>query len=77
MDEILEEAKILSDSGIEEIIVIAQDTTKYGVDLYGEGKLPELLEELQNAGYYLAIASNKPQILLEPIVKQLFPNIRF
>ena len=39
--------------------------------------IPELLEELQNAGYYLAIASNKPQILLEPIVKQLFPNIRF
>lgn len=39
--------------------------------------ISELLEELQNAGYYLAIASNKPQILLEPIVKQLFPNIRF
>ena len=37
----------------------------------------ELLEDLQKAGYYLAIASNKPQILLEPIVKQLFPTIQF
>ena len=40
-------------------------------------EIPELLKELQNAGYYLAIASNKPQILLEPIVKQLFPDIKF
>lgn len=39
--------------------------------------IPELLEELQKAGYYLAIASNKPQVLLEPIVAQLFPNIKF
>lgn len=45
-EDIIEEAKKLSDKGIEEIIVIAQDTTKYGVDLYGEPKLAELLESL-------------------------------
>lgn len=45
-EDIIEEAKKLSDNGIEEIIVIAQDTTKYGVDLYGEPKLAELLENL-------------------------------
>lgn len=45
-EDIIEEAKKLSDNGIEEIIVIAQDTTKYGVDLYGEPKLAELLEHL-------------------------------
>jgi len=45
-EDIIEEAKKLSDNGIEEIIVIAQDTTKYGVDLYGEPKLAELLESL-------------------------------
>lgn len=39
--------------------------------------IPELLDDLQKAGYHLAIASNKPQILLEPVVRQLFPNIRF
>ena len=46
MEEILEEAKKLSDAGVEEIIVIAQDTTKYGIDLYGETKLASLLSEL-------------------------------
>lgn len=45
-EDIIEEAKKLGDNGIEEIIVIAQDTTKYGVDLYGEPKLAELLEHL-------------------------------
>ena len=46
LEDILEEAKLLSDAGVEEIIVIAQDTTKYGIDLYGEPKLAELLKEL-------------------------------
>lgn len=39
--------------------------------------ITELLEDLQSDGYYLAIASNKPQILLDPIVKKLFPTIKF
>ena len=46
MDEILEEAKMLANKGVKEIIVIAQDTTKYGVDLYGESKLAELLQKI-------------------------------
>ena len=37
----------------------------------------EMLKTFQDKGYYLAIASNKPQILLDPIVKQLFPDIKF
>ena len=45
-EDIIEEAKKLAKQGIKEIIIIAQDTTKYGVDIYGEGKLPELLEEI-------------------------------
>ena len=46
IEDILEEAKMLAQKGIKELIVIAQDTTKYGIDLYGESKLPELLEKL-------------------------------
>ena len=45
-EDIIEEAKKLADSGIKEIIVIAQDTTKYGIDLYGKSRLAELLQEL-------------------------------
>ena len=46
MEDILEEAKMLAKSGIKELIIIAQDTTKYGIDIYGKSKLAELLEKL-------------------------------
>ena len=46
MEEIIEEANLLAKKGIKELIVIAQDTTKYGLDVYGENKLSELLEKL-------------------------------
>lgn len=43
---ILEEAKVLAENGVKELIVIAQDTTRYGQDLYGKLMLPELLNKL-------------------------------
>lgn len=46
MDEIVAEAETLAASGVKELIVIAQDTSRYGVDLYKEKKLPELLRKL-------------------------------
>ena len=46
MEEVLEEAKKLAVAGIKELIVIAQDTTRYGEDLYGTSKLSDLLNEL-------------------------------
>lgn len=46
MEDILEEASTLAKKGIKEIIVIAQDTTKYGSDIYNEPKLAELLNKL-------------------------------
>ena len=45
-EEIVEEAQELAKRGIKEIIIIAQDTTKYGVDIYGKPMLVELLQEL-------------------------------
>ena len=46
MEAVLAEAKELADRGVQELILIAQDTGRYGKDLYGEKKLPELLKEL-------------------------------
>lgn len=46
MEDILEEANMLCEKGVKEVVVVAQDTTRYGEDLYGELKLPELLSEL-------------------------------
>ena len=45
-EEILDEAKRLEEKGIKELVVIAQDTTKYGIDLYGKSRLAELLNDL-------------------------------
>jgi len=45
-EDIIEEANRLSKIGIQELIVIAQDTTRYGEDLYGASRLSELLKEL-------------------------------
>ena len=45
-EEILYEAKELAAKGVKELIVVAQDTTRYGEDLYGEPRLAELLTKL-------------------------------
>ena len=46
MEALLAEAEALAAKGVKELMVIAQDTTYYGVDIYGERKLAELLERL-------------------------------
>ena len=46
MENIVAEAKALAENGIKELIVVAQDTTRYGIDLYGELMLAKLLKEL-------------------------------
>lgn len=46
VESIVKEAQKLAANGVKELIVIAQDTTRYGEDIYGEQRLPELLSEL-------------------------------
>ena len=46
IEDCVSEARELARNGVTELIVVAQDTTAYGEDIYGESKLPELLEEL-------------------------------
>jgi ribosomal protein S12 methylthiotransferase len=45
-EDVIDEAKMLCEKGVKELILVAQDTTKYGEDLYGESRLPDLLDEL-------------------------------
>lgn len=45
-EDVIAEAKKLASNGYQEIVVIAQDTTKYGIDLYGKPRLAELLNDL-------------------------------
>ncbi|MCF7858726.1 MAG: 30S ribosomal protein S12 methylthiotransferase RimO [Candidatus Cloacimonetes bacterium] len=46
LEKLLENAKSLVDRGVKEIVLTAQDTAQYGIDLYGRQMLPELLEKL-------------------------------
>ncbi len=46
IEKIVEEARELAENGAKEIIIIAQDTSKYGVDLYGEKKLHEVIRRI-------------------------------
>ena len=49
MDELVDEAKVLEGLGVKELVIVAQDTTRYGVDLYGEYKLAELIHKISEA----------------------------
>lgn len=46
MESLIEEAQMLARAGVRELVLVAQDDTAYGCDLYGESRLPELLEAL-------------------------------
>ncbi len=46
MEELLEDARNLAEAGVTELLLVAQETTLYGTDIYGEKKLPELLHKL-------------------------------
>ncbi len=46
MEQLIKEAEYLAEQGVKELILVAQETTLYGIDLYGEKTLPKLLKEL-------------------------------
>ena len=47
MEEVIAEARELAADGVRELVIVAQDTTYYGLDLYGEPRLAELLRQLE------------------------------
>lgn len=70
LDEILTEAKILADNGVKELIIIAQDTTKYGLDNYKKKMLPELLRQLNKIEnlHWIRILYSYPEDIDEEMV---------
>jgi len=55
MEELINEAKNLANKGVKELILIAQDTTYYGIDIYHKQKLPELLDTLASLNLFLGL----------------------
>ena len=76
MEEILEEAKMLAQKGIKELIIIAQDTTKYGIDIYGESKLAELLEKLAQISQikWIRFLYSYPEGITEELIQTVKNN---
>lgn len=70
MEDIVAEAKVLTDLGAKEIIVVAQDTSRYGIDLYKKYMLPELLDRLceNPAIKWLRVLYCYPELVTDELV---------
>lgn len=69
MEDLLQEAEDLRARGVEELIVIAQDISRYGIDLYGEKKLALLLEQLSDIGFkWIRLLYAYPEDIDEPLL---------
>lgn len=71
MERLVSEAKSLAEQGVKELILVAQETTLYGVDLYGKKMLPELLKELAALSgiYWIRIQYCYPEELTEELIQ--------
>ncbi len=75
-EDIIEEAKQLAKKGIKELIIIAQDTTKYGIDLYGKSKLAELLHEISKIEgiQWIRFLYSYPEGITEELIEEVANN---
>lgn len=73
MEQLLAEARELADNGVRELILVAQETTLYGKDLYGEKSLPKLLHELaQIPGiYWIRIQYCYPEEITDELIQAI------
>ncbi|MDE7186575.1 MAG: 30S ribosomal protein S12 methylthiotransferase RimO [Lachnospiraceae bacterium] len=70
MESLIEEARQLADNGVRELILVAQETTLYGMDLYGRKALPELLHRLCEISglYWIRILYCYPEEITEELI---------
>ncbi len=76
METLIEETRILVDGGVKEIILVAQETTLYGVDLYGKKSLPELLRRLSEIDglYNIRILYCYPEEITDELIEEIKTN---
>lgn len=71
MEELIKEASELAENGVRELILVAQETTLYGVDLYGQKMLPKLLQELAKISgiYWIRILYCYPEEITDELIE--------
>lgn len=75
LEDVLEEAKRLSKEGYKEIILVAQDTARYGMDIYGESKLVELLKELCKLDFkWIRFLYTYPEMITDELIDVVANN---
>ena len=75
IEDILKEAKMLETAGYKEIILIAQDTARYGMDIYGEPKLVELLKELVKLNFkWIRFLYAYPEMITDELIDLVAEN---
>lgn len=73
MESLVAEARTLAEAGVRELILVAQETTLYGVDLYGKKSLPKLLHELAGISgiYWIRILYCYPEEITEELMEAI------
>ncbi len=73
MENLIAEATKLAEAGVKELILVAQETTLYGVDLYGEKSLPKLLHELAKVSgiYWIRILYCYPEEITDELIEAI------
>ncbi|WP_138205640.1 30S ribosomal protein S12 methylthiotransferase RimO [Haloimpatiens lingqiaonensis] len=76
LEDIIQEANELAKKGVKEIILVAQDTTKYGVDIYGDNKIHQLIKEISNIDsiHWIRILYCYPEEIKENLIDEMAIN---
>ncbi|MTK11987.1 MAG: 30S ribosomal protein S12 methylthiotransferase RimO [Clostridiaceae bacterium] len=76
IENILEEAKNLAAQGVKEIILVAQDTTRYGIDIYGQKMLPKLINEISKVEgiQWIRILYCYPEEITDELIDEIANN---
>ena len=76
IENIIEEGKILANAGVKEIILIAQDTTNYGIDLYNEKRLHIVLRELSKIEgiEFIRVMYCYPEAIYRELIEEISKN---
>ena len=76
MEDLIEQAKMLVENGAKELILVAQETTLYGIDLYGEKSLHKLLDELNKIPglFWIRIMYCYPEEIYDELIDAMIRN---
>ncbi len=76
MESLLSEARMLSENGVREIIIIAQDTSMYGTDIYGKKTLPDLLRKISEIDgiEWIRILYCYPENITDELIDEIYEN---